>query len=75
MVVSLAAAGLIREELDDSELPLYPLKIRSRMVITGSLVRKHHQRSSKLITRESKNGERRKQNAEQKATNGSLASN
>jgi len=70
MEVRLEAAGLIRKELDDYELPLNPLQNPSQRAIGGCLVRLHHLRSKLLMIKQSKNGERRKQNAEQRDTSG-----
>jgi len=67
----LLPAGLIGEELNQYQLPLNPLKNLSQKAMSGCLGRLHHLRSKLLMIRKSKNSERRKQNEEQKATNGS----
>jgi hypothetical protein len=67
----LMLVGLIREELDDSEPPLNPPQKTSPKAMSGCLVRKHHQRSRKRMTKQSKNNERRRQNAGEKAMSGS----
>ena len=67
------ASGLIREELNDYEQPLNPLQNPSRMATGGCSERLHRQTSKLLMTKQSKNDERRKHNADAMASSGSLS--
>ena len=71
MEVRLLPAGLIREELNQYQLPLNPHQNLSQKAMSGCLVRLHHLRSKLLMIRQSKNDEQRKQNAGGMASSGS----